>query len=203
MSDEGVVVSADAALMRLAQGNLRFIRAELRYTRAPDEVLVELAKEQRPFATILGCSDSRVPPELLFDTGFGELFVIRVAGNILSPEVMGSIQYAGRHLQTQLFLVLGHQGCGAVQAALAAKFLGARAPSRIQRLLEDILPGLEQIDAELPPELLLERAVEANVRWSIKQLLDTPEGRARTIEGRMKVVGAVCEIATGRVRMLA
>ena len=203
MSDDGVVVSADAALMRLAQGNLRFIRGELRYTRAPDEVLAELAKEQRPFATILGCSDSRVPPELLFDTGFGELFVIRVAGNILSPEVMGSIQYAGRHLQTQLFLVLGHQGCGAVQAALAAKFLGARAPSRIQRLLEDILPGLEQIDAELPPELLLERAVEANVRWSIKQLLDTPEGRARTIEGRMKVVGAVCEIATGRVRMLA
>jgi len=203
MSDEGVVVSADAALMRLARGNLRFIRGELRYTRAPDEVLAELAKEQRPFATILGCSDSRVPPELLFDTGFGELFVIRVAGNILSPEVMGSIQYAGRHLQTQLFLVLGHQGCGAVQAALAAKFLGARAPSRIQRLLEDILPGLEQIDAELPPELLLERAVEANVRWSIKQLLDTPEGRARTIEGRMKVVGAVCEIATGRVRMLA
>ena len=203
MSDEGVVVSADAALMRLARGNLRFIRAELRYTRAPDEVLVEPAKEQRPFATILGCSDSRVPPELLFDTGFGELFVIRVAGNILSPEVMGSIHYAGSHLQTQLFLVLGHQGCGAVQAALAAKFLGARAPSRIQRLLEDILPGLEQIDAELPPELLLERAVEANVRWSIKQLLDTPEGRARTIEGRMKVVGAVCEIATGRVRMLA
>ena len=203
MSDDGVVVSADAALMRLAQGNLRFIRGELRYTRAPDEVLAELAKEQRPFATILGCSDSRVPPELLFDTGFGELFVIRVAGNILSPEVMGSIQYAGRHLQTQLFLVLGHQGCGAVQAALAAKFLGARAPSRIQRLLEDILPGLEQIDAELPPELLLERAVDANVRWSIKQLLDTPEGRARTIEGRMKVVGAVCEIATGRVRMLA
>src|SRR4030095_14828980 len=90
------------------------------------EALADLAGGQRPYATILGCSDSRVPPELLFDAGFGELFIIRVAGNVVSPEVMGSIQYAGTHLETRLFVVLGHEGCGAVQAALAAEVQGGR-----------------------------------------------------------------------------
>ena len=201
MSDNSLL-TADAALARLMEGNERFTRGELRYSRAPNELLAALAKEQHPFATILGCSDSRVPPELLFDMGFGELFVIRVAGNVMSPHVMGSLQYAGTHLKTPLFVVLGHQRCGAVQAALAAKLHGARERSRIQSLLDDIAPGLEHIDERLPPEQLLERAVEANVRWSIKQLLDTPEVRERNIEGRMKLVGAVCEIATGRVRIL-
>ena len=85
------------------------------------EILAELAKGQQPYATILGCSDSRVPPELVFDAGFGELFIIRLAGNVISPEVLGTLQYAGVHLRTPLFVVLGHEGCGAVQAALAAK----------------------------------------------------------------------------------
>jgi carbonic anhydrase len=151
----------------------------------------------------LGCSDSRVPPELIFDVGFGDLFIIRVAGNIVSHEVLGSLQYAGTHLKTQLFMVLGHEGCGAVQAALAAKFQGAREPSLIQLLLDNILPGLDEVDQRLPPQQQLERAVEANVRWSMRQLLETPEGRARMAEGHMKLAGAVYEIATGRVRLLA
>ena len=144
-----------------------------------------------------------MPPELIFDAGFGDLFIIRVAGNVVSPEVLGSLQYAGMHLKTRLFMVLGHEGCGAVQAALAAKFQGARERSRIQLLLDNILPGLDEIDPRLPPQQQLERAVEANVRWSMRQLLETPEGRARMAEGRMKLAGAVCEIATGRVRLLA
>ena len=197
-------VGADDALARLMDGNARFLRGEPRYTRTPMEVLAELAKEgQRPFATILGCSDSRVPPELIFDAGFGDLFIIRVAGNVVSPEVMGSIQYAGIHLKISLYMVLGHEGCGAVQAALAAKFQGARERSRIQLLLQSLLPGLEGIDPKLPPPQQLACAVEANVRWTMHQLLDTPEGRARMAEGRMKLVGAVCDIATGRVRLLA
>jgi carbonic anhydrase len=196
-------VSADDALARLMEGNARFLRGRPRFSRVPKEVLAALAKGQRPYATILGCSDSRVPPELLFDAGFGELFIIRVAGNIVSPKVLGSLQYAGMHLNTQLFIVLGHEGCGAIQAALAAKFQGAQERSRIQLLLDNILPGLEEIESQLPHEQQLERAVEANVRWSMRQLLETPEGRARMAEGRMKLVGAVCEIATGRVRLLA
>lgn len=196
-------VTADEALARLMDGNARFLRGEPRFSRAPKELLADLAKGQRPFATILGCSDSRVPPELVFDAEFGELFIIRVAGNVLSPEVLGSFQYAGTHLKTQLFMVLGHQSCGAVQAALAAKFQGAKERSRIELLLQSILPGLDELDPQLPPHELLEQAVEANVRWTMRQILETPEGRARMAEARLKLVGAVFEIATGRVRLLS
>jgi carbonic anhydrase len=196
-------VGADDALARLIEGNARFLRGEPRFAHTPREVLADLAKGQRPYATIVGCSDSRVPPELVFDAGFGDLFIVRVAGNVISPTVMGSIQYAGTHLRTQLFVILGHQGCGAVQAALAAKFRGARERSRIELLLQDILPGLDAVDPQLAPEQQLERAVEANVRWSMRQISESPEGRERIAEGRMKLVGAVCEIATGRVRLLA
>ena len=92
----------------------------------------------RPFATILGCSDSRVPPELLFDATFGELFVIRVAGNTLAPEVAASLQYAGVHLQTPLFVVLGHEACGAVNAALDTVVHGVRHHSRIAKLVKNM-----------------------------------------------------------------
>src|SRR3954469_20898582 len=106
--------SADQALARLVDGNRRFCRGEALREPFRRETLAELAKTQQPYATILGCSDSRVPPEWIFDVGLGELFVVRVAGNILSPEVAGSLQYAGSHLGTPLFMVLGHEGCGAV-----------------------------------------------------------------------------------------
>src|SRR6187399_2771195 len=129
-------LTSDEALARLREGNERFIRGEARFPTIQKEILAELAKGQQPYATILGCSDSRVPPELVFDAGFGELFIVRVAGNVVSPEVMGTLQYAAVHLRTPLFVVLGHEGCGAVQAALAAKFQGARDRSRIERLLE-------------------------------------------------------------------
>jgi carbonic anhydrase len=183
-------------------GNTRFLRGEPRYTRTPMEVLEDLAKVQRPFAAILGCSDSRVPPELLFDAGFGELFVIRLAGNVVSAEAFGSMQYAGAHLRTPLFVVLGHEGCGAVQAALDARFRGARDRSRIEQLLAGVLPGLAGIDPEASPEEQLRAGVEANVRWAIHQILATPEGRARQAEGVMRGVGAVAELTTGRVRFL-
>jgi carbonic anhydrase len=86
--------TADAALARLVEGNERFVRRQARFPTVQKEILAELAKAQSPYATILGCSDSRVPPELIFDAGFGELFIVRVAGNVVSPEVMGTLQYA-------------------------------------------------------------------------------------------------------------
>jgi len=102
-------VNADEVLSRLMEGNARFLRGEPRYSRAPKEILANLTKSQQPFATILGCSDSRVPPELIFDAAFGDLFVIRVAGNVWSHEIMGSLQYAATHLKTHLIMVLGHE----------------------------------------------------------------------------------------------
>src|SRR6478672_3148653 len=110
--DGGPGITADQALRRLVEGNRRFLRGEARFPTVQKKILSELAREQRPYATILGCSDSRVPPELLFDAGFGELFVIRVAGNVLGPSIAGTLQYAGTHLRTPLFVVLGHEGCG-------------------------------------------------------------------------------------------
>src|SRR3954451_4698797 len=126
--------TADEALARLMAGNDRFVGGEARFPTVQKEILANLARAQRPYATILGCSDSRVPPELLFDAGFGELFVIRVAGNVLSADVAGSLQYAGVHLKTPLFLVLGHEGCGAVSAAVETHFHRVRHRSRISKL---------------------------------------------------------------------
>ena len=145
-------VSADEALARLIEGNRRFLRGEARGAAFRRETLADLARAQRPYATILGCSDSRVPPEWIFDAGLGELFVVRVAGNILSPEVAGTLQYAGSYLQTPLFVVLGHEGCGAIAAALAAKHEGEQFRSRIQTLLASILPGLPEFEPTLSPE---------------------------------------------------
>lgn len=195
-------ISADDALRRLVEGNERFQRGAVHFPTLQKEILVRLARGQEPYATVLGCSDSRVPPELIFDAGLGELFVVRVAGNVFSPEVSGSLQYAGVYLNTSLFVVLGHAACGAVKAAMDAKVHHLRQRSRIQILVENILPGLPDPDPELPPSVQVERAVEANVRWTMRQILDTPEGKAAVARGRARVVGAIYEIASGRVRFL-
>src|SRR4029077_3867725 len=116
----------EEALAALKAGNARFVNGTARFPTVQKEILADLAKRQRPHVTILGCSDSRVPPELVFDAGFGELFVIRVAGNVLGTAILGTLQYAGSHLHTQLFVVLGHEGCGAVDAAVATRLHGAK-----------------------------------------------------------------------------
>jgi carbonic anhydrase len=151
---------------------------------------------------ILGCADSRVPPELIFGAGLGDLFVVRVAGNVLSPEVAGSLQYAAVHLHTPLLVILGHEGCGAVKAALKTKWQGPSERSRIQMLVNGLLPALSGIDPELDPEAQMTQAVEANVRCTLRQILESPEGKIRQEEGRMKISGAVYELETGLVRWL-
>jgi carbonic anhydrase len=199
---EGTRLSADEALGRLIAGNQRFLRGAVRSAAFRRESLTELAKVQRPYATVLGCSDSRVPPEWIFDAGLGELFVIRVAGNVLSPEIAGTLQYAGSYLETPLFVILGHEGCGAISAALATKHAGEQFRARVQLLLASIVPGLPDFDPTLSPAEQVSRAVESNVRWTVRQILESPEGQARLAEGRTKIVGAVYEIETGRVRFL-
>jgi carbonic anhydrase len=200
--DHGPGCSADEALARLVEGNARFIAGRAQFPTMQREVLASLARGQRPYATILGCSDSRVPPELVFDAGFGDLFIIRVAGNVLGPTVAGTLQYAGTHLRTPLFVVMGHERCGAVEAALAARLDGVVHRSRIATLLEWIEPSLGAVDLGLPPEARLRAAVEANVRWTMQALRESPEGTARLAEGRLRLVGAVYELETGRVRFL-
>jgi carbonic anhydrase len=194
------VLSAGEALEHLKAGNERFVSGTARFPTMQKEVLARLSKGQSPYATILSCSDSRVPTELIFDAGFGELFIIRVAGNVVSPEVAGSLQYAGRHLRTPLFVVLGHTNCGAVTAAIETRLHGTRHLSRIQLLVDNILPGLVNLDEHLPPEAMLAQAVEANVRWSMSQILDMADPHEHQTE--RKLVGAIYKLETGCVRFL-
>lgn len=124
-----------------------------------------------------GCRDSRVPPELIFAAGLGDLFVIRVAGNVFSPEIAASLQYADHHLGTEFFVVLGQEGCGAVSAALQTRDQDELHRSCIQLLIEKILPALPRFDPQESPTLRLAQAVEANVRWTLRQIVTT---RGRT-----------------------
>ena len=198
----GPQISADEALARLIAGNERFFRRRAVHKTIERETLADLAGGQSPFATILGCSDSRVPPEHIFDAGLGELFVIRVAGNVYSAEIAASLQYAGAHLRTPLFLVLGHEGCGAVKAALDEGHHDPAHHAYIAILVNRILPAIEGIDPTVPPAEQLARAVERNVRWTVRQICATPEARARLAGGQARVVGAVYELESGRVRLL-
>ena len=195
-------IPADEALRRLIAGNERFVRGEVTFSGLRKETLLDLAAGQRPYATILGCSDARVPPELIFNAGLGELFVVRVAGNVFSSDIAATLQYAGAHLGTELFVVLSHEGCGDVGAALKTRDEGQLQQSRIQLLVEKILPALPQFDPNLSPAERLDQAVERNVHWTVAQILSTPEGRAREAEGRLKLVGAIYEIDSGHVRFL-
>lgn len=190
------------ALRRLQAGNARFAAGQTRHAHESADWRKHLVADQKPFATVLGCSDSRVPPELVFDQGFGDLFVIRVAGNVIAADVVGSIAYAALHLGTPLFVVMGHAGCGAVAAAVDAKVKKAKEPERIEALLKLIEPGLKDLDLALAAPARLDAAVEANVRWSVRQLAELEGPRAAIRDGRIRLVGAVYDLATGKVRFL-
>jgi carbonic anhydrase len=192
----------EAALKRLLAGNARFVKDEPQTQHVGRQWRSRLTKQQHPYATVLGCSDSRVPPELVFDEGFGDLFIMRVAGNVIADDVMGSLSYAAEHLHTQLFVVMGHEGCGAVTAAVDALLGQSKQPEHIESLLKMITPGLEQLDLKLPREKLISAAVEANVRWSMHQVAHCPEAGKAIDEKRAMLVGAVYDLETGRVRVL-
>jgi carbonic anhydrase len=139
---------------------------------------------------------------LVFDEGFGDLFIMRVAGNVIADDVMGSLSYAAEHLHTQLFAVLGHEGCGAVTAAVDALLGQSRQPEHIESLLKMITPGLKQLDRKLPREKLISTAVEANVGWSMRQVAHCPKAGKAIEEKRAILAGAVYDLETGHVRVL-
>jgi carbonic anhydrase len=195
-------VDARESLARLSEGNRRFVEGKTRWVPVTPADLIELEKGQHPFATVLGCSDSRVPIELIFDQGLGDLFIIRLAGHIVDPHVQGSLEYAFVHLDTKLIVVLGHEGCGAVTAAMAAKEQQDREPIGILHVLEHIEPILEGIDENLPQAEKVHMAVEANVRLSMENILTYPGHREAHQRGAFELVGAVYDMHTGKVRFL-
>ena len=183
----------EAALKRLLEGITRdSSRTNHKRNTWGGSGRLRLTKQQHHYAKILGCSDSRVPPELVFDEGFGDLFIMRVAGNVIADDVMGSLSYAAEHLHTQLFVVLGHESCGAVTAAVDALLRESKQPEHIESLLKMIthLACGNQVDRTLPLEKMISSAVEANVRWSMHQVAQCPEAGKAIDEKRAILLGA-------------
>ena len=194
--------SPKEALDRLVEGNRKYAEGKKLVFQLNEGRLAELEKGQHPFATIIGCSDSRVPVELVFDQDPGSLFVIRLAGNVIDPDVQGSLEYAAVHLATPLIVVMGHEKCGAVTAALAAQQEQAKEPAGVRQLLKKVQPAIKDIDRNLPMDKQVALGVEANVRWSMKQIIEHTDHRDAVKSGSVMVAGAVYELATGRVRFL-
>ena len=192
--------SGEEALTWLIEGNDRFVEGKSKHMHESALWRERLTQEQRPFATIIGCSDSRVPIELIFDQGFGDLFIIRVAGNVLGPDERGSIAYAVAHLHTPLILVLGHEGCGAVTAAMLPDSIRQKEPVFLQELLNRIDPSLENIDRGLPEEKRVAEGVEANVIWSVEMLHDILAEHEEFKD--IVIAGAVYDLGTGEVRLI-
>ncbi len=202
-AEEPAPTNASEALALLLKGNERFVAGSPRHGHESVDRRKEVIAEQHPFATVLGCSDSRVPTELLFDQGLGDLFVVRVAGNVVATDDLGSIEYAVDHLHTPLVLVLGHEGCGAVTAALEPEAARSKEAKDIQELLALILPALKGIDPKLRPTERVSRGVESNVRWSIQQLQNAPDLKEKIAGGHLRIVGGIYELETGKVRLLS
>lgn len=190
--------SPDAALRLLMEGNLRFVEDRSIAPNVSGQRRAELAQGQAPFASVLGCADSRVPLEIVFDRGLGDLFVVRTAGQVVGPAVLGSLEFGANVLNIPLIFVLGHERCGAVQAAMDA---GGKpeAPGAIGSLIEAIAPAVASADPSAPDPL--DAAVRANVENVVWQLGDSPILSGLLAQGRLRIVGGRYELATGRVEV--
>ncbi|MBD1920011.1 carbonic anhydrase [Microcoleus sp. FACHB-831] len=190
-------LTPDAALKRLMDGNQRFVQQKSQHPDQSQARLVEVAQAQHPFVTVLSCADSRVAPEILFDEGIGDIFDIRIAGNIITPEVLGSLEYAVTLLNTPLLVVLGHERCGAVTAAVAGESL----PGNIGSFVKAIQPALSKIDNESGDRV--DAAVSANVQYQIEKLKrDSTIVSERSRDGKLKVVGGRYDLDTGTVTLI-
>ncbi|MEW5860844.1 MAG: carbonic anhydrase [Cyanobacteriota bacterium] len=190
-------MTPDQALRTLMEGNQRFITRKVKNINQGFERLGAVAKTQKPFAAILSCADSRVPSEILFDRGFGDLFVCRVAGNIATPEETGSLEFGSLVLGTKVIMVMGHERCGAVDATIK----GAQVPGQIGSLLEAIKPGVEKSKGKSGDSL--ENAIKANVLVQVEKLKSSPVISQLIQEGKLKVVGSYYDLDTGKVTLLS
>ncbi|MFZ0928376.1 MAG: carbonic anhydrase [Syntrophobacteraceae bacterium] len=203
-SDTGPGLTADEALKSLLDGNQRYRanQTTIRETSTPS-IREALATGQKPFAIILSCSDSRVPPEIIFDKGLGEIFVVRVAGNIPDPIVLGSIEYAAEHFNCPLIMVLGHKRCGAVMAAVEAQ---GHPHGNIGAIIKTITPAVIQArkDARGAGESdLVESAIDNNIKLVAKSLTTQSHAiRSLVDAGRLKIVKAKYDLDDGTVRLL-
>lgn len=190
------VLTPDQVLKLLQEGNTHFKTGKMTHKFYVEEAKNSLLDQQTPIAVIVGCSDSRVPPELIFDKGLGELFVVRIAGNVIGPIEMDSVEYAAKGLAVPLIVVLGHQQCGAVKAALA----GQENYPELETIIPIIDSALE--DCDVAGEQGLKHAIVCNVKNSVATLKNSPTLAPLLKSGKLKIVGAYYEIATGQVAII-
>lgn len=189
-------LTPDQALAELMAGNERFVATKRKSPHQDFVRVTEVAKGQAPFAAILSCADSRVVPEILFDQGIGDLFVARVAGNIATIEDIASEEYAVAVLGASLLMVIGHERCGAVDAALK----GGELPGVIGSLVTAIRPAVEASEGQ--PGDRLANAVKANVRVQVRRLQSSPVIGGLVKQGKLKVVGGYYDLDTGKVELV-
>jgi len=190
------MTDGERALLELMTGNKRYVAGKPVHPNQSFDRRQETVEGQNPFATILTCSDSRVPPDIIFDQGIGDLFVIRVAGNIAGNSVIASAEYAAEHLSVPLLMVLGHTRCGAVTATIQ----GGNAPGRIGWLCEAIQPAVER--ARRMPGELLGNAVVANVALTVERLSASVILGGLARENRLKIAGAIYNLNSGAVEVI-
>jgi carbonic anhydrase len=191
----------DEAVKRLKEGNERFKNGTPHHLHMTKERFLETYREdQNPFATVIGCSDSRVPVEELFDQGVGDLFTIRIAGNVINNDVTASSEYGGAYLETRLIVVMGHTRCGAVSAVLE----GGELIGNIPKLVDNIFPAVQRSKAKgLAGDALLNDAIRENVKQSIHDLrMRSQEISKLETAGKVKIVGAVYHLENGQVEWM-
>lgn len=194
LSVVGFAVTPDEAIDRLLEGNERYVRDQLLH---PNRSVIRreaIVAKQEPFAIILGCSDSRVSPEIIFDQGIGDLFIVRVAGNVAGPVELDSLQFSAEYLHSSVILVLGHENCGAIHA-----------------VLNNQTKDIENVAALIEPAILLarqtegniwEKSVKANVRAIVARLKVAPVIKSLIEQQKIKVIGGYYELASGKVILI-
>jgi len=190
-------MSPEQTLQMLMEGNQRFVQRKRKNPNQDFARLTEVAKTQKPFAAILGCADSRVPSEIVFDQGLGDLFVCRVAGNVATPEEIGSLEFGTLILGSKVIMVMGHKRCGAVEATIK----GAQVPGQIASLLDAIKPAVER--SKNQPGNQLENACKANILVQIQKLKSSPVLSQLINEGKLKIVGGYYDLDNGVVTMVS
>lgn len=195
--DSPAAITGEQALQRLLEGNKRYVSGTPTHPDQDSARRTELLKGQTPFAIVLTCSDSRVPPELYFDQGLGDIFVIRNAGNVLDDHVIGSIEYAVEHLHVPLIIVVGHEKCGAVSAAVA----GGEVPGHIRSIVESIAPSVEKVKDQ--PGDQVDNVVRANAQRAAEILTHVEPIISEAVQsGKVRIVAARYDLGSGQIEIL-
>jgi carbonic anhydrase len=192
-------MTPDQALEKLMAGNKRFLENKTTNNNQSLEYLQSISEEQKPFAAILGCADSRCPLEVVFDQGFGELFVVRDAGNVATAEETGSLEFGTLVLGAKVLMVMGHYSCGAIKAAL----VGDEVPGSISSILTQIEPAVQDFKGQQDDKEAVKKATEANVIHQMNKLKQSPVLSELIAANKLKIVGGYFNFKTGEITMVA